>query len=192
MKDWQQQAGDIGVLQRLQAQIERIPSGVRRIIIAIVAIAVLAFFFPLRDDDRRRSDDPLLQDINGTLIPAATITQIVNETRAAEEEAEEAVTRTPTPRPQPTITPTLCAINAEWTDIYTVRRGDTLDGISRLVQASVTELVEGNCLLNANRLDVGQELRVPALPSLLITPTNTPTATFTPSPTPRATATAGG
>jgi LysM repeat protein len=176
------------VLQRLQAQIERIPSGVRRIIIAIVAIAVLAFFFPLRDEDRRRSDDPLLQDINGTLIPAATITQIVNETQAA----EEAVTRTPTPRPQPTITPTLCAVNAEWTDIYTVRRGDTLDGISRLVQASVTELVEGNCLLNANRLDVGQELRVPALPSLLITPTNTPTATFTPSPTPRATATAGG
>jgi LysM repeat protein len=36
----------------IQTQIERIPSGVRRMIIAVVAIALLAFLFPLSDDDR--------------------------------------------------------------------------------------------------------------------------------------------
>jgi LysM repeat protein len=55
---------------------------------------------------------------------------------------------------------------------YVVRPGDTLDGIARLVGIPVSSLIEGNCLVNPNRIAIGQEIRVPELPS----PSSTPAA----------------
>ncbi len=63
----------------------------------------------------------------------------------------------------------------EWTERYTVRRGDNLTSIASIFGLTATELQIGNCLENPNRLSIGQVLNVPTLP-----PTDTPTL---PAPT---------
>lgn len=77
----------------------------------------------------------------------------------------------PTPRPAG------CVVRADWTDNYTVSTGDNLSWIAARFGVSASELAEGNCLSNPDRIRIGQNLRVPVLP------TDTPTAapTFTPS-----------
>ena len=62
----------------------------------------------------------------------------------------------PTPNPGP-----VCQIRTDWGS-YTVQRGDTAFRIARRFGISLTDLVRGNCLANANRILAGQVLRVPA------------------------------
>lgn len=68
---------------------------------------------------------------------------------------------------------------------YTVVSGDSLSSIAARTGSTVAELVEWNCLANANMIVVGMRLQVEreAIPATL-TPTPSPTATqtFTPSP----------
>ncbi len=53
-----------------------------------------------------------------------------------------------------------CQPRTDW-GTYVVVRGDTLSRIARRFGATVASLTSGNCLANANRIYVGQRLRVP-------------------------------
>jgi murein DD-endopeptidase MepM/ murein hydrolase activator NlpD len=53
-----------------------------------------------------------------------------------------------------------CSVRTDW-DLYTVVRGDTLYSIARRFNTTATNLAAGNCLPNASRIVVGQQLRVP-------------------------------
>jgi LysM repeat protein len=77
----------------------------------------------------------------------------------------------PTPRPAG------CVVRADWTDNYTVSTGDNISRIAARFGVSASELSEGNCVSNPDRIRIGQNLRVPVLP----TPTPTIAPTFTPS-----------
>lgn len=77
----------------------------------------------------------------------------------------------PTPRPAG------CVVRSDWTDNYTVSTGDNLSRIAARFGVPASELAEGNCLSDPDRIRIGQTLRVPVLPT--DTPTIAPT--FTPS-----------
>jgi LysM repeat protein len=67
-----------------------------------------------------------------------------------------------------------CTPEPRWTGSYVVQRGDSLSQIANRFGLTLTELQTGNCLLNPNRLDIGQVLFVP----FSLTPaTPRPTAT---------------
>lgn len=85
----------------------------------------------------------------------------------------------PLPTAPPTATATTCAPPAYWVP-YIVRRGDTLSSIGRAFGVSAFQLQVGNCL-PSDRIDAGQQLMVPNVPTR--TPTSTPTPTQTILPT---------
>lgn len=62
-----------------------------------------------------------------------------------------------------------CTARTDW-PIYTVVAGDTLGTIAQRVGSTVNELTTGNCLANANSIQVGQQLRVPRLPQTTTKP----------------------
>lgn len=95
---------------------------------------------------------------------------------------------TPTVTPTASATPTRlpCGPPLGW-PIYIVKQDDTLFSIARRFNSTVQELMEINCLINAN-IRVGQRLVVPRLP-IVFTATIRPTPTLTPSPTASATPT---
>lgn len=70
--------------------------------------------------------------------------------------------------------PTPCSIRTDWLT-YAVVSGDTVSGIAVRSGTTTAALVAANCLGNANELSVGQVLRVPAIPSPLVTNTPIPT-----------------
>ena len=82
------------------------------------------------------------------------------------------VTLNPTPTqgslPQPTSaappTVTNCTARTDW-QIYTVQAGDTLGIIAQRTGSTINALATGNCLANPDSIAVGQQLRVPQLPS---------------------------
>lgn len=80
-----------------------------------------------------------------------------------------------------TPTPTPCARHLTNWVIYTVKPGDNLLDLSRLVDFSVEGIMYANCMENT-RLAVGQALSLPRL-SVTLTPTNTPTPTPSATPT---------
>jgi LysM repeat protein len=63
---------------------------------------------------------------------------------------------TPTPSTTPDCTP-----REDWKLRYTVQRDDALARIAQIYNTTVAELVEGNCLTDANLIRVDQVLRVP-------------------------------
>lgn len=67
-----------------------------------------------------------------------------------------------------------CAPQTTW-PIYTVRAGDSLGGIATLTGTTINALVSANCLSNPDRIEVGQALRVPRLPTIA-TVTSAPTS----------------
>ncbi len=75
----------------------------------------------------------------------------------------------------PTIAPT-CTPRADW-PLYKVVTGDTLGRIAVRAGSSTVELIQANCLTNANLISVGQSLHVPRQPTppTTIPPTLTPT-----------------
>ncbi|MBN1202957.1 MAG: LysM peptidoglycan-binding domain-containing protein [Anaerolineae bacterium] len=80
-------------------------------------------------------------------------------------------------------TQTNCFPQTGW-PTYTVVEGDTLGQIAERTSSTVAQLVQANCLSNAELIYIGQALHVPVAP---VTPT--PTSTLTPAPTLTPTAT---
>jgi LysM repeat protein len=62
-----------------------------------------------------------------------------------------------------------CTPRADWTLTYTVQPGNTLAEIARAAGVSLTELAQGNCIADVNRIVAGQKLRVPRL-VIVVTP----------------------
>lgn len=91
--------------------------------------------------------------------------------------------------PYPTATPIPCGPPANWTLTYVVQSGDNLYRIGLKYRVSVAQLQQANCLGYSTQIKVGQNLRVPNVPTStpVVTRTFTPTLTFTPSVTPTAT-----
>ncbi len=89
------------------------------------------------------------------------------------------VTATSAPATVTPIPPTLvpnCTPRADW-PLYKVVTGDTLGRIAVRAGSSTAELIQANCLTNANLISVGQSLHVPRQPTppTAIPPTITPT-----------------
>jgi len=132
---------------------------------------------------------------NATLIaeqPTIAVTNPSPSRTAPEIETEVRPTATllPTATPAATVLPTdapasipVCQPDNGWLP-YIVQPGDTLFAIARRVGSSVEELKNGNCLGDASRIDVGQQLTLPALPPTAAAPTAMPTIpTETAAPT---------
>jgi murein DD-endopeptidase MepM/ murein hydrolase activator NlpD len=94
-------------------------------------------------------------------------------------------TATDTPRPTntplPTATSGACVPRSDWTIFYTVVAGDTLGSIALRTNSTTAQLAAANCLTNPNNIVVGQQLRVPRVPSAPLPPTATRTPTITPT-----------
>ena len=54
----------------------------------------------------------------------------------------------------------ICTVRTDW-QTYTVQQGDTLAQIARNAGSTLAELVQGNCLVDANLIQVGQQLYIP-------------------------------
>ncbi len=77
-----------------------------------------------------------------------------------------------------------CTPRADWTLTYTVQPGNTLAEIARASGVSLTELAQGNCIADVNRIVAGQRLRVPKLVIIVTAlPPIQPQPGITPSPT---------
>jgi hypothetical protein len=76
---------------------------------------------------------------------------------------------------------TVCAPRLDWSGRYTIRRGDLLSQIARQYGLTLTELQEGNCISDPNRIPVGLTLNVPSDVTLEPSATLTLEATLTPS-----------
>lgn len=81
-----------------------------------------------------------------------------------------------------------CTPRTDWTGSVTVQAGETLFRIASRFNLTVDQLAQGNCLVNANVIQVGQVLRVPGSSAA----TSTPTATLRPGITLTPTTPAGG
>jgi hypothetical protein len=58
---------------------------------------------------------------------------------------------------------TTCSIPVGWIE-YVVETGDSLGALAEATQTTVTDLVNGNCLPNADTLYVGQTIYLPRSP----------------------------
>lgn len=81
--------------------------------------------------------------------------------------------------PGPTATP--CLPRQDWTNTYTIQRGDTLFNIAIQFGVTMPVLQQANCITNPDIISVGETLRVPFPPA---TNTPSPTATLPVTPTP--------
>ncbi|MBI1279319.1 MAG: LysM peptidoglycan-binding domain-containing protein [Anaerolineaceae bacterium] len=81
------------------------------------------------------------------------------------------------------VVPTACVVRADWNFSYTIQTGDTLFNVAQSFGLSVNELQQGNCIANANQIQVGQVIRVPRqLATAVPQPTAQPTNTIAPTP----------
>ncbi|MBI1278615.1 MAG: LysM peptidoglycan-binding domain-containing protein [Anaerolineaceae bacterium] len=96
---------------------------------------------------------------------------------------ERPTNKPPTLTPLPTVPTAIpataaptCTPRTDW-PLYKVVAGDTLGRIAVRAGSSTTELIQANCLTNANLIAVGQSLRVPRQPTppTTVPPTLTPT-----------------
>lgn len=84
----------------------------------------------------------------------------LNENLDAEPPAEEVALEVTAVNHQQSVLPDCAIQHPEW-PIYIVRAGDTLTSIAAEVGSPVNVLVQVNCLVDANRIYVGQQLHVP-------------------------------
>mgnify|MGYP000324003807 CR=1 FL=1 len=72
-------------------------------------------------------------------------------------------TVTPIPSETPTASPTpdICFPPQDWTRVYIIEEGDTLERIARRFNLETDDLAIGNCLDDISRITVGQELFLP-------------------------------
>lgn len=93
-------------------------------------------------------------------------------------------TLTPSPVSPPPTQPIQCGPPPGWIP-YTVQPGDNLYRISLAYGVSISELQQANCLGSSTRIQTGQLLYVPNVPTRVVTatPSRTPTKTATPTAT---------
>jgi LysM repeat protein len=98
---------------------------------------------------------------------AVTVTLAEATVEASDEgvvSAADAASTEQVPTARPTQQTNQCNVRSDW-PLYSVKKGDTLGRIARVVNASVDQLVMANCLDDPDRLYSGQEIRVPTIPS---------------------------
>lgn len=83
---------------------------------------------------------------------------------------------TETPPPAPNLVEG-CLAPDDWTDRYTIQRGDTLTNLASTFNITLSELQNGNCIKNANQIQVGDIIFAPFGS---VKPTQ-PALTYTPS-----------
>ncbi len=78
-----------------------------------------------------------------------------------------------------------CTPRTDWTLTYTVQPGNTLAEIARASEVSLTDLAQGNCIADVNRIVAGQKLLVPKLVIIVtaLPPIQPPVIEITPTPT---------
>lgn len=97
---------------------------------------------------------PTERDLAESLDPTSTL--------AISPTDEEPTTAPRSPRPSPTPDPIREMPKLrDWTEVYTVRYGDTLNNIAYQYEVAVSQIVEANGLLNPNLLGVGWVLTIP-------------------------------
>jgi LysM repeat protein len=72
--------------------------------------------------------------------------------------------------PLPTATAAACIPPEDWTETYTIQRGDTLSRIAQRFNIEMMELQAGNCINDPDRIRAGQVLRLPPQVSLATVP----------------------
>lgn len=55
-----------------------------------------------------------------------------------------------------------CTVRSDWTNWHTVARGENLYRVATRYGTTIGEMTVGNCLIDPNRIYVGQVLRVPS------------------------------
>jgi len=120
----------------------------RHLLILIIPLLAAALACGLSSDE---SDDPTEAPTQAVIGQNPTSVQAVP---------------TASPRPTNTTAPTLiptptCSVRTDWPTV-TVAQGETLFSIAQRTGSSVTELTAANCLADANTLQSGQQLHVPA------------------------------
>ncbi len=147
----------------------------RRILMLIPALALLSAAAACSlssNNNKGRTNLPTLiptRPMNltltpGTVIPAGTLAFPVTPTFTLAGGAQPGTVNTAPTRAN-------CVVQANW-PVYTVAAGDTLGVIAEVTGATVDQLVQANCLSSTELIFVGQQIRVPGLPSY---PTAAPT-----------------
>lgn len=90
-----------------------------------------------------------------------TSTSVAQVTEEPTEEPTDLPTATATQQSAPTAAAPNCSPRTDWTATYTVVAGDTLASIASRSNTTIDQLTQGNCLVDANLISVGQVLRVP-------------------------------
>jgi LysM repeat protein len=119
-----------------------------RLALLIIPLLVATLACGLSSDDSDNATDAPTQGVIGQ---NPTTVQVI-----ATSSPQPTVTTAPTLIPTPT-----CSVRTDWPTV-TVAQGETLFTIAQRVGSSVTELTAANCLANANTIQSGQQLRVPA------------------------------
>jgi LysM repeat protein len=125
------------------------------------------------------AEPPLLPTVTPEATPTTTPTQTpsvtVSPTPTLTPTAQPTLTPTLSPSPSPTraasqtplpVTAAACVpARPEGWSSYRVRAGDTLSGLAASVGTAVSELMRANCIEDAGRIVLNQELFLPRLPS---------------------------
>jgi LysM repeat protein len=133
-------------------------------------------------------DYPLNKLLAGTSLNVPAGEVVISPTPGAwcRPQGEQACVPVIIPSPSPTSTATnTCQKRTEWVT-YTVRSGDTLYSLSRVLGVSIYSLQQANCMGSSTALHAGQTLYVPFPPPPPPLPTWTPRPPLPPyrSPTP--------
>lgn len=123
----------------------------------LAGLLVVAFIVFLLWVVLLRPRDDAASGVSTTPTPATAITP----TPETPDEAFERVIATPTPEPTPTATPIPRPTPTPTATVYVVQPGDTLSGIAARFNVTVDDLVESNRIVNADSLQVGQEITIP-------------------------------
>lgn len=132
----------------------------RRIFLALLPLLLVSLACSLSGDD----------DSSATAIPLKTstpFTRTASPTSNATPTSERTLQATPgqfNPTAVPPATVTNCTPRTDW-PLYTVKAGDTLGVIATNTGSTITDLTRANCLANPNSIAVGQQLRVPRVPT---------------------------
>lgn len=109
----------------------------------------------------------LAAEVEPTPTPPIIVVNPTATRQAATTEPTDQPTATATQRVATSIPPATvinCRPRTDWVTLYSVAAGDTLNLIAQRVNSTAAALQQGNCLPDANRIVVGQVLRVPQAP----------------------------
>lgn len=137
------------------------------LLVALVAVFTSACNLGSNMAEPTEEGTPIAR-VTNTVQAAPTATPTATQTRPAP-----VVTNT---RPAPTaFVPTAyvppCTPRTDWPYIYSVQAGDTLARIAARVNSTASAIAAANCIANANQISVGQQIRLPFMPTVTAIPT---------------------